>query len=121
MELFASFNQDGILLLFILYLYFFVGQADPHSQPICKELLLTFVQLKQEVSNLRRITFGQKTERFVPVSSDQIVQSILGALSGGSRKVESIYYNRRKSDKAKVLRHSRFQFPTHLAWIEIIL
>jgi len=96
-------------------------QTDTLSQPTYEELLLTVAQLKQEVANLRRMIFGQKSERFVPVNADQIVLPGLEAPPGNTRKTETINYIRRKREKAKLTPHGRSPLPAHLPRIEVVI
>jgi len=90
-------------------------------QPSYEELLFTVEQLKQEIANLRRMIFGQKSERFVPVDADQIALPGLEAPSRKSPKTETINYTRRKREKAKVTPHGRSPLPAHLPRIEVVI
>jgi len=77
-------------------------------------LLSEITFLKQELSELRRFIFGQKSERFVPTNQD----GQLG-LDLGDRPVEiettteHIGYERKKSN-AKHTPHGRMELPAHL-------
>ena len=90
-------------------------------QPSYEELLFTVEKLKQEIANLRRMIFGQKSERFVPVDADQIILPGLEAPPGNSRKTETISYTRRKREKAKVTPHGRNPLPAHLPRIDVVI
>jgi len=90
-------------------------------QPSYDDLLFTVEQLKIENAQLRRMIFGQKSERFVPVDADQIVLPGLEAPSGKAAKTETINYTRRKREKAKVTPHGRSPLPAHLPRIEVVI
>lgn len=90
-------------------------------QPSYEELLFTVEQLQQEIANLRRLIFGQKSERFVAINARQIVLPGFDAPSGNSRKTETISYIRRKREKAKLTPHGRSPLPAHLPRIEVVI
>ena len=94
-------------------------QTDTPSQPTYEELLFINERLRQENANLRRMIFGQKRERFVPVNADQIVLPGLEAPPGHTRNTETISYTRRKREKAKVTLHGRNPLPAHLPRIDV--
>jgi len=95
-----------------------------------KELLAENIRLKDEnsylkeqINQLKRMIFGQKRERFVPVSSGQL--SLFDdddVLQGekNSEKKEEIVYSRRKPQK-KQTPHFRNPIPAHIPRREIII
>lgn len=89
--------------------------------PSYEELLFTVERLKQENATLRRMIFGQKSERFVPVDADQIILPGLEAPPRNTRKTETINYTRRKREKAKVTPHGRSPIPAHLPRVDVVI
>jgi transposase len=89
--------------------------------PTCKELLFRLNQQEQELEYLRRMIFGQKSERFVPVPEKQISFPGFEALSRKSPTTETINYIRKKRQKAKTSPHGRNPLPAHLPRIEVVI
>ncbi len=90
-------------------------------QPTYEELLFTVEKLKQENADLRRMIFGRKSERFVPINAEQMVIPGLEALPCHTRKTETINYIRRKREKAKVMPHGRNPLPAHLPHLDVVI
>jgi len=90
-------------------------------QPSYEELLFINEQLRTEVAQLRRLIFGQKSERFVAVQAHQIALPGFDAPSGNTRKTETISYMRRKREKTKLTPHGRSPLPAHLPRIEVVI
>lgn len=91
------------------------------KQPTCQELLLEVAFLKEENAKLRKMIFGQKRERFIPVDTNQM------SLNFGDQveykveeETEEVSYTRRKSTK-KITPHGRQSLPSHLPRKDIIL
>ena len=91
------------------------------KQPTYQELLLEVSFLKEENARLRKMIFGQKRERFIPVDSNQM------SLNFGDQveykveeETEEVSYTRRKSTK-KITPHGRQSLPSHLPRKDIIL
>lgn len=79
------------------------------------------VYLKSELAQLRRLIFGQKRERYVPATDDQLALDILAPESQPKPPAtEEIRYTRRKQ-KPKVTPHSRNPLPAHLPRKEIVI
>ena len=91
------------------------------KQPTYQQLLLEIAFLKEENAKLRKMIFGQKRERFIPVDTNQM------SLNFGDQveykveeQTEEISYTRRKSTK-KITPHGRGSLPSHLPRKDIIL
>lgn len=90
-------------------------------QPTYEELLLKVAQLEHEVTTLRRMIFGQKSERFVPINENQMILPGLEKPAGKAHKTETISYIRRKREKAKITPHGRNPLPAHLPRIDVVI
>ncbi len=77
--------------------------------------------LKEELANLKRLIFGQKRERFVPVIDVNQLNLELGDVKAEPATIETeqINYTRRKNKKQTP--HSRNPLPDHLPRKEIII
>ena len=87
------------------------------------ELAFENQRLKEQLANLQRLVFGQKTERFVPVQdSDQLSFIIIqaGSFKQSEIKTEHISYTRKKQHK-KRKPASRQPLPAHLPRYDMII
>jgi transposase len=75
------------------------------------DLLVEIARLKSENENLRRLIFGQKRERFVPVETNEQL-SFIPSAAPAVTKTEQITYTRKKVRKAAP--HGRKPLPAHL-------
>ncbi len=91
------------------------------TQPTYQQLLLEIAFLKEENAKLRKMIFGQKRERFIPVDTNQLSLDF-----GNQVKVDvkeetiDVSYKRRKSTK-KITPHGRQSLPSHLPRKDVIL
>ena len=91
------------------------------KQPTYQQLLLEIAFLKEENAKLRKMIFGQKRERFIPVDTNQLSLDF-----GDQVKVDvkeetiDVSYKRRKSTK-KITPHGRQSLPSHLPRKDVIL
>jgi len=78
--------------------------------------------LKQELSSLKRMIFGQKRERFLPVDPERQMSLELGVEPSGivKKEIEQISYTRSKPQK-KQTPHGRNPLPAHLPRKEIVI
>lgn len=77
--------------------------------------------LKQELSQLRRMIFGQKRERFLPGDSDTQIGLNLGDTAPEmDTRVEEISYQRKKVS-VKPAPHGRNELPAHLVRRDMII
>ena len=92
------------------------------QKPSYEELFLIVEKLKFENAELRRLIYGQKSERFVPVPKDQLafpnLPSVESSPSVSNEQVKS--YSRKKRN-TKVTPHGRNPLPEHLPRIEEII
>jgi len=96
-------------------------QETAQNQPTYEELEAENIRLKFEISNLRKVIFGQKRERFIPVQSpEQMIFSEFDALEVVPDKTEQITYTRRKKNP-KHTPHSRQILPAGLPRKEIVI
>jgi len=98
--------------------------SDTNSKPSYDELLFENEKLRTELACLKRMIFGQKRERFVPVSSDdQMIMLEVAELASPepARKMETIQYTRRKPVTSKPVPHSRQALPADLPRKEIVI
>ena len=84
------------------------------------ELLFENVQLKSELTNLRRLIFGQKRERFVPASSSEQLSLVQPPFNIAKPKTEQITYTRKKAS-SKRTPHGRCKLPGHLPRRKILI
>lgn len=86
-----------------------------------ESLLAENSYLKQENAELRRIIFGQKSERFISSSSkDQLGLNLGDTPVKEEQQVEQISYERKKTVR-KHTPHGRGELPSHLERREIII
>jgi transposase len=78
--------------------------------------------LKQELTQLKRMIFGAKSERFVPQPLEQLT---LGLITPEEKKpepkTETVTYNRTKEEPTKTIGHARTSLPAHLPRVETII
>ncbi|MHB2224826.1 IS66 family transposase [Calditrichota bacterium LG24] len=91
------------------------------TQPTYQQLLLQVAFLKEENARLRKMIFGQKRERFIPVDTNQLSLDF-----GDQIKVDvkeetiDVSYKRRKSTK-KITPHGRQSLPSHLPRKDVVI
>ncbi|MHB2148146.1 IS66 family transposase [Calditrichota bacterium LG25] len=91
------------------------------TQPTYQQLLLQVAFLKEENARLRKMIFGQKRERFIPVDTNQLSLDF-----GDQVKVDvkeetiDVSYKRRKSTK-KITPHGRQSLPSHLPRKDVVI
>jgi transposase len=93
------------------------------QSPNIEELCLKITALEQENAYLRRMIFGQKSERFISAAHDK--QLPLPGLDQPSKKAqaktETINYTRKKRENAKITPHGRSPLPAHLRRVEKVI
>ena len=90
------------------------------QQPTYDELVIENIKLKSEISTYRKLVFGQKNERFVPIKNDNQLSLIQGSKSPVEVQTEQVTYTRRKTI-VKRAPHGRQKLPTHLPREQVIL
>jgi transposase len=72
--------------------------------------------LKHELEKLKRMIFGSKSERFVPVDNGQLNLGLEGleTQQAPEVKTETLTYTRNKNTKSENNGHSRMPLPAHL-------
>jgi len=87
------------------------------------KLYSEYLQLKQELADLKRLIFGQKRERFIPGQHDNQLSFGLGFEPSAepTETSEQITYQRRKQSSKQYTPHSRQELPAHLPRREIII
>lgn len=89
--------------------------------PAYEDLLSENERLKIEISNLKRLIFGQKRERYIPVNPiNQLLFPGFDQKEDVQIETEQISYTRKKSVK-KVVPHGRNRIPAHFPRKEIII
>lgn len=85
-------------------------------------LISEITYLKQELSTLKRMIFGQKRERFVPLDPEQQMSLELGITPSESvkKEIQHIAYDRSKPQR-KHTPHSRNPLPAHLPRKDIVI
>jgi transposase len=101
-----------------------MDQIDKTVQaPSIEELWLKISVLEQENAYLRRMIFGQKSERFISAADDK--QLPLPGLDQPKQKLpaktETINYTRKKRENAKITPHGRSPLPAHLRRVEKVI
>jgi transposase len=81
-----------------------------------EELLFENLRLREELAQLKRLIFGQKRERFVPLVSEQQLAITLEdePFTTASRPATTITYTRRQKKSSSAKLPSRNPLPTHL-------
>ena len=77
--------------------------------------------LKQELSKLKRMIFGQKSERFVPIPGQLSLGLETEVLDKPAPEVETITYTRKKQKQPESSGHGRLPLPAHLPRIEHVI
>ena len=98
-----------------------VEQAEESMVLISKQeyetMQSTITHLSDQLADLKRMIFGSKSERFVPVSNNQL--SLFGEVAAPSTQEESktinVSYQRKASNKQKPV---RTEIPAHLPRVE---
>ena len=93
------------------------------QKPTYEELEQTVLLLKTELTQLRRLIFGQKSERFVPVkNADQLMMSMDGlTVLDKAVTTETITYTRKKPENSQITPHGRNPLPAHLPRVEKVI
>lgn len=89
-----------------------------------KELLeISLVQLKAELSQIKRMIYGTKSERFVPAVSAEQTSLNFGIEPSVAAPVQTqtITYTREKTKNSNTLHTGRTALPAHLKRIEIVI
>ncbi|MDI6743707.1 MAG: IS66 family transposase, partial [Smithella sp.] len=83
------------------------------------ELLFT----KNELANLRRMLYGQRSERFIPAFADTQLELALGVepLAVIEEKKEHVEYDRVVKQTTKVTPHGRMKLSADLPRVEVII
>lgn len=83
---------------------------------------LSLSQLKAEIAQIKKLIYGSKSERFVPVVNPQQMVLDLDIPSDKLEdKQQSITYIRRQARKNNVVSTGRMEIPAHLPRIEIVI
>ena len=79
--------------------------------------------LKHELDKLRRMIFGARSERFVPVIvPGQLSLGLeMEVLAPPAPETETITYTRKKQNQSEVVGHGRLPLPSHLPRVEHII
>jgi len=85
-----------------------------------KKLLADNEYLKQQLSELKRMIFGSKSERFVPADDSQLSLFDIEEKESTETKIEEITYTREKAKKEKK-NAVRAKIPSHLPRVEEII
>lgn len=94
------------------------------EKPSYEELEFEIEKLRTELAHLKRMIFGQKRERFIPVqANDQMVMSEVAELEtiSPAQKTETINYTRRKPATSRPVGHGRQTLPADLPRQEIVI
>ena len=100
-------------------------QIDKTVQPISptiEDLWVKIAQLEHENTYLRRLIFGQKSERFVPGNDKQMpLPGLEKSADKASAKTETISYTRKKRENARITPHGRSPLPAHIPRVEKVI
>jgi transposase len=79
--------------------------------------------LKHELEKLKRMIFGSKSERFIPIDSSQLNLELEGIEEKKEieSETQSITYTRNKSKNKEEAGHSRMPLPAHLPRVEHVI
>jgi len=90
------------------------------KKPTYEELAFQVEKLTLELMTLKRLIFGQKRERFVPVQQDSQL-NFLGVQPSVPRAEEQISYTRRRPQKAHKQHPVRQSIPAHIPRNDIVI
>lgn len=110
--------------LFCIGRYYINGMMEQAAtKPTYDELQQRVIFLEAELTQLRRMIFGQKSERFVPIqNADQLTMKMDGlAVLDKVVKTETISYTRKKPEHSQITPHGRNPLPAHLPRVEKIV
>ncbi|MBI2271796.1 MAG: IS66 family transposase [Bacteroidetes bacterium] len=85
---------------------------------------LTITQLQEQLTQIKKLIYGSKSERFVPSENPQQVVIDFDLPSDketASDKTQKISYIRRKAKQNKVVSTGRTAIPAHLPRVEIVI
>jgi transposase len=77
--------------------------------------------LNLELAKLRRMIFGAKSERFVPISTDQLALFDLESKQKQEPQSETISYTRNKPEQKSTTGHGRLLLPAHLPRVDHVI
>lgn len=97
-----------------------VNQKDFVSKGQYEKLLSENEYLKQQLKELKRLIFGSKSERFIPIDESQLQLFDSLEAEAPEKEVEEIIYKRGKSNKEKQPA-IRTKLPSHLPRVEEII
>ncbi|RLD69424.1 MAG: IS66 family transposase [Bacteroidetes bacterium] len=97
-----------------------MGQEQFVSKEQYEKLLSENEYLKQQLSELKRMIFGSKSERFVPIGDSQLSLFDFGQENATEKDTEQISYTREKAQKEKK-NAVRAKIPAHLPRVEEII
>ncbi len=97
-----------------------IGQEQFVSKEQYEKLLSENEYLKQQLSELKRMIFGSKSERFVPIGDSQLSLFDFGQENATEKDTEQISYTREKAQKEKK-NAVRAKIPAHLPRVEEII
>lgn len=88
-----------------------------------EELITTIISFKAELDQLKRLIYGSKSERFVPV--DNPTQTALGLdvepVKEKPSIVQTIIYQRQKTSSSTTINSGRKPLPSHLERVRIVI
>jgi transposase len=111
---------EKVLDLYICYYYIYIMIASAQIKPTYDELEAEVIHLRFENSNLKRLLFGQKRERFEPEVNSMQLSFLSMPVEDAPEKTEKISYTRRKKSK-KSKPPSRQALPASLPRHDIII
>lgn len=86
------------------------------------ELKAENLRLRHELAQLKRMIFGSRSERFIPIKDGQLALGFeIEEAPKPEPEKETITYSREKQDKLEKKGHSRLELPAHLPRIEEII
>ena len=98
-----------------------VVETTAENKPTYEELLFQNEQLKSELASLKRLIFGQKSERFVPEQNDNQLSLLVRQETSSPVVKEQISYTRRKPKKQQKKHPTRQPIPAHIPRFDIII
>jgi transposase len=85
-----------------------------------EELIFEVSSLREELAQLKRLIFGNKSERFIPTDSGQLSLGIAAEEKKPEVKAEKIEYTRTKAEKQNK-HQGRMPLPAHLPRVEHVI
>lgn len=104
---------------FCFHFYLCIVQAELETLSK-EELIFKVINISEELAQLKRLIFGNKSERFIPTDSNQLFLGITAEEKYPEIKAEKIEYTRTKAERQSK-HQGRMPLPAHLPRVEHVI